>query len=200
LPSGGALGRGCGPLVLTRGGVPDLDGRTVAVPSERSTAFLLFRLWASGQRPKRIDVVPFASIMPAVRDGSYDAGLVIHEARFTYPSYGLSALVDLGAWWESDTGLPIPLGAILAARDLDAAALTRVVRASVEHAWAHPSASAAYVAEHADEMSPEVQRQHIELYVNEFTRDLGDEGYAAASALLDRAFAAGLTPSSPPLR
>ncbi|HEY2984695.1 MAG TPA: 1,4-dihydroxy-6-naphthoate synthase [Jatrophihabitantaceae bacterium] len=199
LPSGGALGRGCGPLVLTRGGVPDLDGRTVAVPSERSTAFLLFRLWASGQRPKRIDVVPFASIMPAVRDGSYDAGLVIHEARFTYPSYGLTALVDLGAWWESDTGLPIPLGAILAARDLDAAALTRVVRASVEHAWAHPSASAAYVAEHADEMSPEVQRQHIDLYVNEFTRDLGDEGYAAASALLDRAFAAGLTPSSPRL-
>jgi 1,4-dihydroxy-6-naphthoate synthase len=200
LPSGGALGRGCGPLVLTRGGVPDLDGRTVAVPSERSTAFLLFRLWASGQRPKRIDVVPFASIMPAVRDGSYDAGLVIHEARFTYPSYGLSALVDLGAWWESDTGLPIPLGAILAGRDLDAAALARVVRASVEHAWAHPSASSAYVTEHADEMSPGVQRQHIELYVNEFTRDLGDEGYAAASALLDRAFAAGLTPSSPRLR
>jgi 1,4-dihydroxy-6-naphthoate synthase len=200
LPSGGALGRGCGPLVLTRGGVPDLDGRMVAVPSERSTAFLLFRLWASGQRPSRIDVVPFASIMPAVRDGSYDAGLVIHEARFTYPSYGLTALVDLGAWWESDTGLPIPLGAILAARDLDAAALTRVVRASVEHAWAHPSASAAYVAEHADEMSPKVQRQHIDLYVNEFTRDLGDEGYAAASALLDRAFAAGLTPSSPRLR
>jgi len=200
LSSGGALGRGCGPLVLTRGGVPDLDGRTVAVPSERSTAFLLFRLWASGQHPKRIDVVPFASIMPAVRDGLYDAGLVIHEARFTYPSYGLTALVDLGAWWESDTGLPIPLGAILAARHLDAAALTRVVRASVEHAWAHPSALAAYVAEHADEMSPEVQRQHIELYVNEFTRDLGDEGYAAASALLDRAFAAGLTPSSPPLR
>jgi 1,4-dihydroxy-6-naphthoate synthase len=200
LPSGGALGRGCGPLVLTRGGVPSLDGRTVAVPSERSTAFLLFRLWASGQRPKRIDVVPFASIMPAVRDGLYDAGLVIHEARFTYPSYGLTALVDLGAWWESDTGLPIPLGAILAARDLDAAALNRVVRASVEHAWTHPSASAAYVAEHADEMSPDVQRQHIELYVNEFTRDLGDEGYAAASALLDRAFAAGLTPSSPALR
>jgi 1,4-dihydroxy-6-naphthoate synthase len=200
LPSGGALGRGCGPLVLTRGGVPSLDGRTVAVPSERSTAFLLLRLWASGQRPARIDVVPFASIMPSVSDGRYDAGLVIHEARFTYPSYGLQALVDLGAWWESDTGLPIPLGAILAGRDLDAAALTRVVRASVEYAWAHPSASASYVAEHADEMSADVQRQHIELYVNEFTRDLGDEGYAAAAALLDRAFAAGLTPSSPPLR
>jgi 1,4-dihydroxy-6-naphthoate synthase len=200
LPSGGALGRGCGPLVLTRGELDGLDGRTVAVPSERSTAYLLFRLWAAGQRPARIDVVPFASIMPAVRDGAYDAGLVIHEARFTYPSYGLSALVDLGEWWEGDTGLPIPLGAILARRSLDVAALGRAARASVEHAWEHPAASAAYIAAHADEMSPDVQHQHIALYVNEFTRDLGDEGYAAAKALLDRAHAAGLTPSSPRLR
>ncbi len=200
LPSGGALGRGCGPLVLTRGDVASLDGRTVAVPSERSTAYLLFRLWATGQRPARIDVVPFTSIMPAVRDGAYDAGLVIHEARFTYPSFGLTALVDLGAWWESDTGLPIPLGAILARRSLDAGALTRAARASVEHAWADPSASAAYVAAHADEMSPDVQAQHIALYVNEFTRDLGDEGYAAVEALLTRAHAAGLTPSNPAVR
>jgi len=200
LPSGGALGRGCGPLVLTRDSLPDLDGRTVAVPGERSTAYLLLRLWAAGQRPARIDVVPFAKIMPAVRDGEYDAGLVIHEARFTYPGYGLTALADLGAWWEADTGLPIPLGAILARRGLDAAALARVLRASVEYAWAHPTASAAYVAEHADEMSPDVQQQHIDLYVNEFTRDLGDKGYAAATALLDRAHAAGLTPASPPLR
>jgi 1,4-dihydroxy-6-naphthoate synthase len=200
LPTGGALGRGCGPLVLTRDTLPSLDGRTVAVPSERSTAYLLFRLWATGQRPARIDVVPFASIMPAVRDGHYDAGLVIHEARFTYPSYGLSALIDLGEWWERDTGLPIPLGAILARRSLDLPALAGAARASVEYAWANPSASAAYVAEHADEMSPDVQQQHIALYVNEFTRGLGDEGYAAAAALLDRAHAAGLTPSSPPLR
>ncbi|HEY7047496.1 MAG TPA: 1,4-dihydroxy-6-naphthoate synthase [Jatrophihabitantaceae bacterium] len=200
LPSGGALGRGCGPLVLTRGDVSTVDGRVVAVPSERSTAYLLFRLWASGQRPERIDVVPFTSIMPGVRDGRYDAGLVIHEARFTYPSYGLTSLADLGEWWESDTGLPIPLGAILAQRSLDGAALARVLRESVEYAWANPSASAAYVAEHADEMSPEVQRRHIDLYVNDFTRDLGEEGYSAAATLLDRAFAAGLTPSSPPLR
>jgi len=200
LPSGGAVGRGCGPLVVTRETLPDLDGRSVAVPSERSTAYLLMRLWAAGQRPARIDVVPFASIMPAVRDGSYDAGLVIHEARFTYPSYGLTALADLGEWWEADTGLPIPLGAILARRDLDVAAITSAARASVEYAWANPSASAAYVAEHADEMSPDVTRQHIALYVNEFTRDLGDAGYAAASALLDRAHTAGLTPSSPTLR
>lgn len=199
LPSGGALGRGCGPLVLTRAPLPSLDGRTVAVPSERSTAYLLFRLWAAGQRPSRIDVVPFTAIMPAVRDGRYDAGLVIHEARFTYPSYGLTALADLGEWWEADTGLPIPLGAILARRSLDVAALGRAARASVEYAWAHPDASAAYVAEHADEMSPDVQRQHIALYVNEFTRDLGEEGYAAVRALLARAHEAGLTPRSPAL-
>lgn len=200
LPTGGALGRGCGPLVLTRAPLPNLNGRTVAVPSERSTAYLLLRLWAAGQRPARIDVVPFASIMPAVRDGGYDAGLVIHEARFTYADYGLRSLVDLGEWWESDTGLPIPLGAILARRSLDAALLTRVVRASVSHAWAHPADSAAFVAAHAAEMSPDVQRRHIELYVNEFTRDLGEEGYAAAEALLVRAHAEGLTPSAPALR
>jgi 5,8-dihydroxy-2-naphthoate synthase len=200
LPSGGALGRGCGPLVLTRGGLSTVDGHTVAVPSERSTAYLLFRLWAAGQRPARIEVVPFAQIMPAVRDGRYDAGLVIHEARFTYPSYGLRPLADLGEWWERDTGLPIPLGAILARRGLDAVALGGVLRDSVEYAWAHPSASAGYVATHADEMSRDVQRQHIELYVNEFTRNLGDEGYTGAETLLDRAEAAGLTPKCPPLR
>jgi 1,4-dihydroxy-6-naphthoate synthase len=203
LPTGGALGRGCGPLVLTRGGTDafaDLNGKTVAVPSERSTAYLLFRLWAAGQRPARIDVVPFTAIMPAVRDGRYDAGLVIHEARFTFATYGLQAVVDLGEWWEGDTGLPIPLGAILARRDPDAGAIADVVRASVEYAWAHPDASRGYVAEHADEMSPDVQRQHIDLYVNEFTRDLGTEGYAAVTTLLERAYAAGLTPAVPVLR
>ncbi|MDT4919680.1 MAG: 1,4-dihydroxy-6-naphthoate synthase [Pseudonocardiales bacterium] len=200
LPSGGALGRGCGPLVLTRDELPSVDGRTVAVPSERSTAYLLFRLWAAGQRPARIDVLPFASIMPAVRDGRYDAGLVIHEARFTYPDYGLRSLVDLGEWWEADTGLPIPLGAIIARRSLDVPALARAARESVEYAWAHPSASVDYVAAHAAEMSDEVQRRHIDLYVNDFTRELGEEGYAAADALLTRAFRAGLTPSAPPLR
>ena len=173
----------------------------MAVPSERSTAYLLFRLWAAGQRPARIDVVPFASIMPAVRDGQYDAGLVIHEARFTYPSYGLTSLVDLGEWWESDTGLPIPLGAILARRSLDAGRPRPggpgVGRVRVgEPATRRP----AYVAAHADEMAPDVQQQHIALYVNEFTRDLGDEGYAAVEALLSRAHEAGLTPIDPRLR
>jgi 1,4-dihydroxy-6-naphthoate synthase len=200
LPAGGALGRGCGPLVLTARPLPNLDGRSVAVPSERSTAYLLFRLWAQGRRPSSIDVVPFNQIMPGVRDGKYDAGLVIHEARFTYPDYGLAAMVDLGEWWERDTGLPIPLGAIVAKRELDTDALGQAARDSVEYAWANPAASADYVAKHADEMAADVQQRHIDLYVNEFTRDLGDEGYAAISGLLDRAHAAGLTPPIPALR
>jgi 1,4-dihydroxy-6-naphthoate synthase len=199
LPSGGALGRGCGPLVLTAGR-DDVAGATVAVPGDRTTAYLLFRLWSAGSTPARVDVLPFAEIMPAVRDGRYDAGLVIHEARFTYRRHGLTCVADLGDWWEADTGLPIPLGAILARRDLDTARLGAVVRESVERAWADPAASAAYVAAHATEMDLDVQRRHIELYVNRFTADLGEEGYAAARTLLDRAAAAGFTPSGFPAR
>lgn len=200
LPCGGALGRGCGPLVLTTGGRDDLDGARVAVPGERTTAYLLMRLWAAGQSPASIDVVPFAEIMPGVRDGRFDAGLVIHEARFTYQNYGLTALADLGEWWETSTGHPIPLGAILARKSLDPAGLTDVVRASVDYAFAHPDASAEFVAAHADEMDPVVQQQHIALYVNEFTRDLGAEGYAAIEELLGRAHAAGLVPAAGSLR
>jgi 1,4-dihydroxy-6-naphthoate synthase len=193
LPCGGAVGRGCGPLVLTAGR-DDLRGATVAVPGERTTAYLLFRLWATKAGVGAIEVVPFAEIMPAVRDGKFDAGLVIHEARFTYPSYDLHCLQDLGEWWEADTGLPIPLGAIVVRRSLDAGQIADVIRASVDHAWQHPAESRDYVMAHADEMDPAVADQHIALYVNEYTRDLGAEGLAAAHALLDRAAATGLTP------
>lgn len=203
LPCGGALGRGCGPLVLTANNASQisdpavLSGKRVAVPSERSTAYLLFRLWAAQQVPGgvgEIVVMPFHEIMPAVRDGKIDAGLVIHEARFTYPSYGLSLLTDLGSWWESDTGLPIPLGAIIARRSLDLQAISNWTRSSVEYAWANPDASRDYVMRHAQEMSPEVAQAHIALYVNEFTANLGDNGYAAVSALLGRASEEGLVP------
>jgi len=195
LPCGGAVGFGCGPLVLTNG--RPVDGGTVAVPGERTTAYLLFRLWAARTPPGRIEVVPFHEIMPGVADGRYDAGLVIHEARFTYPRYGLTAVADLGEWWQQETGLPIPLGAILAKRDsVDPAAAAEWVRASVRHAWAYPAASQEYVLEHAQEMEPDVVAQHIGLYVNKFTEDLGEEGYAAVRALLGRAADAGLTPPS----
>ncbi|MHB0860879.1 1,4-dihydroxy-6-naphthoate synthase [Paenibacillus sp. SEL3] len=203
LPCGGALGRGCGPLVLTKEGStvegPEaLSGKRVAVPSERSTAYLLFRLWAAKHVPGgvgEIVVMPFDQIMPAVRDGKIDAGLVIHEARFTYPSYGLSKQVDLGNWWEEDTGLPIPLGAIIARRTLDLDAITNWIRASVEYAWQHPEASREYVLSHAQELSPDVAQSHIDLYVNDFTANLGDSGYAAIEALLGRAAQEGLVPS-----
>jgi 1,4-dihydroxy-6-naphthoate synthase len=210
LPCGGALGYGCGPLVLARAGAggaagagPDtsISGATVAVPGDRTTAYLLFRLWSAGAPPARIEVVPFHEIMPGVAAGRYDAGLVIHEARFTYQRYGLVALADLGQWWETDTGLPIPLGAILARRGaVDAGQAAGWLRESVRLAWKNPAASADYVREHAQETEPEVTRRHIELYVNRFTEDLGEDGYAAVRALLDRAAGAGLVPPTGPLR
>jgi 1,4-dihydroxy-6-naphthoate synthase len=216
LPCGGALGRGCGPLVLTRdadgtadgtAGTPEaLAGATVAVPGERSTAYLLFRLWAAAHVPGgvgEVRVMPFNAIMPAVRDGQVDAGLVIHEARFTYQDYGLHQLADMGEFWEGSTGHPIPLGAIVARRDLGEARLKTIaetIRASVRAAWSDPAASRAYVMEHAQEMDPAVARSHIELYVNDFTAELGPAGHAAVRELLDRAAAEGLVPPVPPVR
>ncbi|MFE2528798.1 1,4-dihydroxy-6-naphthoate synthase [Streptomyces sp. NPDC059382] len=204
LPCGGALGRGCGPLVLTREPGVDLTGGTVAVPSERSTAYLLFRLWAADVLPEgvgKVVVLPFHEIMPAVRDGRVDAGLVIHEARFTYRDYGLHCLADMGEHWESTTGLPIPLGAIIARRSLGAdtlRALADAARTSVRMAWEDPEASRPYVRAHAQELDPKVADQHIGLYVNEFTADLGDAGYAAVRGLLTRAAAEGLVPAIGP--
>lgn len=202
LPCGGALGRGCGPLVLTAapGRADGLRGKRVAVPSERSTAYLLFRLWAAAEVPGgvgEIVVLPFHEIMPAVRDGAVDAGLVIHEARFTYRDYGLHCLADMGEHWENTTGLPIPLGAIVAKRSLGDRRLRELadaVRTSVRMAWDDPEASRPYVLEHAQEMDPAVADQHIGLYVNEFTADLGEAGYAAVRGLLTRAAAEGLVP------
>jgi 1,4-dihydroxy-6-naphthoate synthase len=209
LPCGGALGRGCGPLVLSRpvdgeeAAAPRELGR-VAVPSERSTAYLLFRLWAADELPGgvgEIVVLPFHEIMPAVRDGAVDAGLVIHEARFTYQEYGLRKLADMGEHWESTTGLPIPLGAIIARRSLGEATLRAVAdaaRTSVRMAWDDPGASRDYVRAHAQEMDPAVAEAHIGLYVNEFTADLGESGYAAVRGLLTRAAAEGLVPALAP--
>jgi 1,4-dihydroxy-6-naphthoate synthase len=202
LPCGGALGRGCGPLVLTKnqGGKPeDLTGKTIAVPSDKSTAYLLFRLWSAQKMPAEIGeiiVMTFDEIMPAVKEGKVDAGLVIHEARFTYQDYGLHKLVDLGDWWEEDTGLPIPLGAIIARRSLGMKdLLTDWVQKSVQYAWEHPDASMDYVMEHAQEMSTDVAKNHIDLYVNEFTGELGEKGYAAVESLLGRAADEGLIPN-----
>ncbi|WP_026702287.1 1,4-dihydroxy-6-naphthoate synthase [Salibacterium aidingense] len=201
LSCGGALGRGCGPLVLTaekEHGPSFLSGRTIAVPSDRSTAYLLFRLWTAQKLTENvgeIKIMSFEDIMPAVQTGEVDAGLVIHEARFTYPDYGLHMLQDLGEWWEEDTGLPIPLGAIIAKRSLDHKKVEKWIRESVDYAWEYPEDSREYVMEHSQEMSPNVARQHIDLYVNEFTRDLGEDGFAAIRSFLGRAAEEGLVPA-----
>lgn len=199
LPCGGALGRGCGPLILAEEALEGkiLSGRRIAVPSERSTAYLLFRLWAARNVPGgvgEIIVMPFQEIMPAVRDGKIDAGLVIHEARFTYPSYNLKMLVDLGKWWEEDTKLPIPLGAIIARRTLNLEEIAGCIRSSLKYAWENPEASKEYILHHAQELSEEVTQAHINLYVNEFSENLGEKGYEAVAVLLGRAVEEGLVP------
>jgi 1,4-dihydroxy-6-naphthoate synthase len=195
LRSGGALGRGCGPLVVAREdfGREVLTGRRIAIPGRNTTANLLLRLFAP-DAPAGVEMV-YSDIMPAVERGEVDAGLIIHESRFTYPQHGLAKVVDLGEWWERTTGLPIPLGGILARRDLGDDAIRAVddaIRRSVEHAFAHPTDWREYVRRHAQEMDEEVQQRHIDLYVNRFTADLGDEGERAIHELFARARAAGV--------
>ncbi len=196
LHSGGALGRGCGPLIVARD--PDVASQLgscrVAIPGRMTTANLLFRLFEP-DAPEGIEL-PYDQIMPAVVSGDVDAGLIIHESRFTYSSHGLVKILDLGDWWERATGSPIPLGAIVAKRELGRMipVIDRAIRSSVEYAFEHPSASADYVRAHAQEMSEEVTRQHIELYVNRYTVDLGEEGRTAITDLMERARSAGLLP------
>jgi 1,4-dihydroxy-6-naphthoate synthase len=201
LRSGGALGRGCGPLVVAREAfTPEaLASRTVAIPGRLTTAALLVRLFAPALPDANIRVMRFDEIMGAVRDGVVDAGVIIHESRFTYPRYGLTQIVDLGDWWERDTGQAIPLGGIAMRRDLGDELIRRTeqaLAASVEFAFAHTDVVWPTVRRHAQEMEDEVMRQHIALYVNEFTRDYGAEGTAAIEYLLGRAEALGIVPIS----
>jgi 1,4-dihydroxy-6-naphthoate synthase len=196
LRSGGALGRGVGPLVVARTPGLDLRGKRVAVPGGRTTAKLLLELW----RPEGLELeeLRYDAIIPAVAGGEVDAGLIIHESRFTYMAHGLHALVDLGAWWEGEVGELVPLGAIVARRSLGAAMHTRLaglVRASLEYAWRRPGASTEYVAANAQEMSEEVRRQHIALYVNDYSLDVGVDGERAARRLLERGLSRGLFPA-----
>jgi 1,4-dihydroxy-6-naphthoate synthase len=199
LRSGGALGRGCGPLVVASryGEMRELRGKKIAVPGRYTTAHLLLRLFDPALDD--ITFLPFHEIMAAVQTGAVDAGVIIHESRFTYAAAGLTRLADLGAWWERETGHPIPLGGIAAKRSLGGeaiAAIDRALRASVAHANAHPGAADGYIRAHSQEMSDEVCAAHIGLYVNDFSLDLGAEGEAAVTDLLDRAAAIGLVPPS----
>ena len=201
LRSGGALGRGCGPLVVAREPFSrdELPDRTLAIPGRLTTAALLVRLFAPDIKEENVRVMPFHEILAAVRDGRVDAGLIIHESRFTYPRYGLMQVVDLGKWWEGETGHPIPLGGIAMRRDLGDELIRRTEWAlaeSVAFAHAQPEAVWPTVRRHAQEMEDDVMRQHIALYVNEFTSDYGAEGEAAIDHLLSTAERLGVIPAS----
>lgn len=195
LHAGAALGRGCGPLLITGAGdkAAAVAEWKIAIPGTCTTAALLLRLYQPDCR--HLVVMRFDQIMEAVASGAVDAGVIIHESRFTYQQSGLQCVQDLGQWWEQATGLPIPLGCIAAKRtlapdlrdEIDAA-----IAASIRWADAHPEASWDYIQAHAQEMDPEVIRSHIGLYVNPYSKDLGEEGMHAVRELLRRGAAVGL--------
>lgn len=193
LRSGAALGHGVGPLVVAReaGPLEEAAAGRIAVPGRETTAFLLLRLAA----PELGDVVElrYDRILGAVAAGEVEAGLIIHESRFTYAEHGLVSVADLGEWWEGETALPVPLAGIFARSDLEPElvdAAETAIRASVEYAFANPEASRDYVRSLSHEMSDEVCSAHIALYVNDHSLDIGDEGMAAIERLLGRAAAA----------
>ena len=195
LYSGGALGRGCGPILAARPGtdLENIKRGVIAAPGNLTTARLLLTLYL-GYEPKFQQMV-FSKVMSAVRDKKADFGLVIHEGRFSLDAYGLHAVLDLGQWWEKETDLPIPLGGIAIRRELGEGMARDVderIRQSLSLAEGGSSMVKDYIISHAQEMDPSVIQQHIDLYVNRFSRDLGDEGEKAVRVLMDRAERAGL--------
>jgi len=186
LRSGAALGHGVGPLVVAREPRPLAEvvrGR-VAIPGRETTAFRLLRLAAPGLG--EVVELRYDRILGAVERGEVEAGLIIHESRFTYADHGLAKVIDLGDWWEAETSLPVPLAGICARADLEpalAGAAEAAIRASVAYAFAHPEASRGYVRAHSQEMSDEVCDRHIQLYVNALSLDVGDEGLRAMQRL-----------------
>ncbi len=205
LRAGGALGRGCGPLVIAdkECSMNDLIGKKIAIPGRLTTANLLLQLYWSSlhQRidPSCLKILPFNQIMQAVANREVDAGLIIHESRFTYDDYKLKQVMDLGEWWEKDTGLPIPLGGIIANRSLGSEAISRVdtlLKISIEYAFHNRNEPLTYIKKHSQELSDDVIQQHINLYVNNYSLDIGDEGERAIIELMSRAESAGIIPGS----
>ncbi len=200
LDAGSALGRNCGPLLISRRPItPDeaAAGKLrIAIPGKYTTAnFLLGSAF-----PLATDKTEllFSDIEPAVLDGRYDAGLIIHENRFTYEAKGLRKIIDLGEYWESTTGAPIPLGGIVIRRSMPEDVrqkVNRVLRRSVEYAFAHREASLPYVRAHAQEMDEAVMYKHIDLYVNQYSIDLGEDGRRAIELLFEKASALGVIPA-----
>ncbi len=198
LHSGGALGRGCGPLVIAKEAttMAQLHGKKIAIPGQLTTANLLLRLYSDGYED--VLILPFDKIIGAIEQGKADAGVIIHESRFTYRQYGLEKVLDLGEWWEQESGYPIPLGGILAKRALGTKLIQQIdiaLRESIKYAYTHPHEPQTYIKQHAQELDDDVIRNHIELYVNDFSLDLGEEGIQAVTCLLNRAEERGIIPA-----
>jgi 1,4-dihydroxy-6-naphthoate synthase len=195
LHSGSALGKGVGPLLVAKQGfdLGSLPEKTIAIPGANTTANLLLTL-AHPKATNKTEVL-FSNIEQAVLDGAFDAGLIIHESRFTYAAKGLVQLMDLGDWWERTTQAPIPLGGIVARRSLPRAVIATVdalIKESIAWSWQRYPQLSPFVTQHAQEMEPAVMRQHIDLYVNDYTNDLGTTGRHAIDTLFATAKAAGL--------
>jgi 1,4-dihydroxy-6-naphthoate synthase len=189
LNSGGALGQGVGPLLISKKQVQDLsavENFTVAIPGENTTAHMLFSYAFPKASNKKFLV--FNQIEDAVLNGDVDAGVIIHENRFTYHDKDLVKLMDLGEYWEQQTKAPIPLGGIIIKRTFDKAIqqkLERLIKKSVEYSFSKYPEISAYISDHSQEMSKDVMRKHIDLYVNDFSIDLKDKGQAAVQKLLE---------------
>lgn len=216
LRSGGALGRGCGPLlVIGREGsaVGSFKNKRIAIPGNLTTAFLLLRLYLASTHkselsPRRVDVgdqtidfvsMPFYEIMDSVKSGRADAGLIIHEGRFTYSSHGLRKIIDLGEWWEKETGLPLPLGCIIAKRNLGKDIINKIdnlIKQSVIYSMNRRDEPLKYIRGHSQELDDSVINEHISLYVNDYSIDIGEDGITAVKELFRMAEINGMIKKS----
>lgn len=195
LSTGSALGRGCGPLLVANKQVDpeSLVGATVAIPGEYTTAAMLFRMFLPGD--VTLKVMRFDTIMEAIQSGEVDGGVIIHESRFTYQKLGLCCLADLGQWWEDTSGQAIPLGCIAARRSLGAeiiAEVDRMIGSSIDYARINPENCLPYIRKHSQELEKEVVNSHIGLYVNDFSRDIGEQGKEAVRVFLEKGREAGI--------
>ncbi len=185
LDSGSALGFGCGPLLVARSKDISVDNALIAVPGIDTTANMLFGLRYPGAKNKI--VVRFDDILPGIKSGRFDAGVIIHEGRFVFKDYGCVKITDLGEWWEEETSSPIPLGCIAIRKYEETIgykdAIESIIRESVTFAFNNPDASRVYVKSLAREMDDDVIDRHIKLYVNEFTLSLGEKGREAIKKL-----------------
>jgi 1,4-dihydroxy-6-naphthoate synthase len=188
LNAGGALGKGVGPLLISKQGLADaekINEKTIAIPGENTTAHLLFSLAYPLARHKNFMI--FSGIEDAVLHNRADLGVIIHENRFTYMQKGLKKVIDLGEYWEQQTQYPIPLGGIVIKRSIEIALqqkMDALIRQSVEYAFSNYPVLTDYVKQHSQEMEERVMRQHIDLYVNNYSVDLGDDGKKAVKKLL----------------